>query len=141
MGKNIFIFRLLIRPEETKINSRPGSKRNSNENVHSLLENSTDNEKTNQSEKTVMIICGPNAVPYEVLAYSDSWIEYYLQYGTSVLLWNYRGFGQSQGYADFSNIRSDAACICETLKNKYKFSKIGVHGISIGGIPACYLAE
>ena len=87
-----------------------------------------------------MIICGPNAAPYEIFAYSDKWIEYYLEYGVSVFLWNYRGYGESIGSVNFENMKYDAESVCEYMKNTFNFNKIGVHGISLGGIPACHLA-
>jgi alpha/beta superfamily hydrolase len=87
-----------------------------------------------------MIICCPNSAPYEIFAYSDKWIEYYLDIGVSVFLWNYRGFGESKGSLSFENLREDAECVADFLRKFYKFNKIGVHGISIGGIPASHLA-
>lgn len=140
MGKYLVINRLLIKADDLKPSS--GTRKNSGDNLDSIVDTSMDNrDKNSTSEKSVMIICGPNAAPFEMFSYSDRWIEYYLEYGVSVFLWNYRGFGESQGSINFKNMKSDAASVYELLKNNYKFSKIGVHGISIGGIPACYLAE
>ena len=134
-------FRLLIRADETKDKSQPVTRKNSGENINSIIDSSLEIDKNSQSDKRVMIICGPNAAPFEIFAYSDRWIDYYLDYGVSVFLWNYRGFGESQGSINFNNMKIDAVSVCELLKNEYKFSKIGVHGISVGGIAACHLAE
>jgi len=109
----------------------------SNEDNSSELSISTTNDYKNRS---VMIICGPNASPYQIFAYSNKWIEYYLENGINVLLWNYRGFGDSSGTADFNNLNSDAEEVVTYLQKNYMFKKIGVHGISIGGIPVCHLA-
>jgi hypothetical protein len=98
------------------------------------------NSALQQKEKSVMIICTPNAAPYEIFAYSDKWVEYYLESGINVFLWNYRGFGESKGSVNFQNIKKDAECIADFIKKYYKSQKIGVHGISIGGLPACHLA-
>jgi alpha/beta superfamily hydrolase len=92
-------------------------------------------------EKNVVIICGPNAACYEILAYTDRWIEYYLENGINVFLWNYRGYGESKGKVDFENLKKDAECVADFLKKYYKFSRIGVHGFSIGGVAACHLAS
>lgn len=139
----------------SKPNSRPGSKPNSRgnsienisfskDNTGNIMLNNPNNLNLNQreatKEKSVMIICNPNAAPYEIFAYSDKWIEYYLDSGIDVFLWNYRGYGESKGNIDFLNMKKDAECVADFLKKFYKFKKIGVHGISLGGIPACYLA-
>jgi dipeptidyl aminopeptidase/acylaminoacyl peptidase len=87
-----------------------------------------------------MIICGPNAAPFELFAYSNRWIDFYIDSGINVFLWNYRGFGDSKGSINYENMRNDAECVADFLKKYYKFNKIGVHGISIGGIPACHIA-
>jgi hypothetical protein len=108
--------------------------------------NSPNNNNTNVNNKpinngTVMIICTPNATSYEVFAYSDKWIEYYLESGINVFLWNYRGYGKSQGTVSIDNIKKDAECVSDFLKKYYKFNKIGVHGISIGAVASCHLAS
>ncbi len=91
-------------------------------------------------EKGVMIICGPNAAPYEIFSYTDKWVDYYLDNGINVFVWNYRGYGDSTGKVNFENMRSDSELIVHHLKKELKFSNIGVHGISLGGIAACHLA-
>lgn len=108
-----------------------------------LLNNLNSSQEYNiqrQNIKSVIIICNPNGASYEIFANSDKWVEYYLDIGVSVLLWNYRGFGESNGDVNFENQREDAECVSHFLRKFYKFDKIGVHGFSIGGIPACYLA-
>jgi hypothetical protein len=97
-------------------------------------------DKFERNNKTVMIICGPNAAPYEIFAYSNRWMDYYVDAGINLFLWNYRGYGDSKGTIDFSNMKKDAECVADFMKQYYKFSKIGVHGISLGGVPACHIA-
>ena len=129
----------------SKPNSRPGSKpnsrTNSGENISNLMSSSAKElclEK--EKEKSLIIICGPNGASYEIFAYTDKWIEYYLDFGISVFLWNYRGYGESKGTVNYENMKSDAECVYEFMKHRFNFGKIGVHGISLGGIPACHLA-
>ena len=110
----------------------------SNSNKDSTLIMSSNVDKCDRS---IMIMCGPNGSFYELFAYSNRWIDYYVDYGINVFLWNYRGYGDRKGFVDFLNMQTDVECIAEFLKNKYKNCKIGVHGISIGGIPASYLAR
>lgn len=92
-------------------------------------------------DRSVMIICCPNATTYEIFAYSDGWVEFYIENGINVLLWNYRGYGESIGNTSFDNMCKDSEEIVYYLRKNYKFNKIGVHGISIGAIPAAYLAN
>ena len=84
-------------------------------------------------------MCGPNGTFFELFAYSNRWIDYYVDSGINVFLWNYRGYGDRKGSVNFSNMQTDAECITDYFKTKFK-CKIGVHGISIGGLPASYLA-
>jgi pimeloyl-ACP methyl ester carboxylesterase len=114
--------------------------------MHSHRRTGSNNSNTSgtikeHSNDTVMILCGPNACSYEVFAYTDKWIDCYLDYGINVVLWNYRGYGGSNGRVNFNNIKTDAKFLEGYLKEKFKFTKIGVHGVSIGGFPACYLAS
>ena len=90
-------------------------------------------------QKKLMIICGPNAEPYQIFARNIP-LNIYLNKGIDILCCNYRGYGFSTGKADFNNLKEDIIDIYEEVKNHYNYESIGVHGISIGGVPACYLA-
>ena len=94
---------------------------------------------TKNSQKKLMIICGPNAEPYQIFARNIS-LNIYLNKGIDLLCWNYRGYGFSTGKADFNNLKEDIIDIYTEIKNHYNYESIGVHGISLGGVPACYLA-
>lgn len=61
-------------------------------------------------------------------------------YDIDILLWNYRGYGFSTGKPSYQNIRSDVEIVQEFAKNQNRWNKIGVHGLSIGGVGACHLA-
>ena len=58
-----------------------------------------------------------------------------------ILFWNYRGYGFSEGSADFNNVCEDILNIYDYITSMYQYNKISVHGLSIGGVPACYLAS
>ena len=94
---------------------------------------------TKNSHKKLMIICGPNAEPYQIFARNIP-LNIYLNKGIDILCWNYRGYGFSTGKADFNNLKEDIIDIYTEIKNHYNYESIGVHGISLGGVPACYLA-
>jgi len=108
--------------------------------LNTLSSISSQKDKEKEKENGIMIICGPNAAPYEIFSYTDKWVEYYLDNGINVLLWNYRGYGESTGNISYENIRNDSTLVVEYLKNEMKYTNVGVHGISLGGIAACYLA-
>ena len=54
---------------------------------------------------------------------------------------NYRGYGFSEGSADFNNVCDDILDIYDYMNSNYQYNKIAVHGLSIGGVPATYLAS
>ena len=64
----------------------------------------------------------------------------YLSHNVDVLFWNYRGYGFTLGNPTYQNIEKDAEAVCEFARKQNMWEKIGVHGISIGGLPSCHLA-
>ena len=89
----------------------------------------------------LVIICGPNLTPFESFINSWNLDSLYLSNDTDILLWNYRGYGFSEGSANFTNVCQDILCIYDYMTENYNYNKIIVHGLSIGGIPSCYLAS
>ena len=98
------------------------------------------NKKNNNYDKKLIIICGPNGEPYQVFS-RNILLNKYLSQGIDVLCWNYRGYGFSTGKATFNNLKSDVIEIYEEIEKMKIYNKIGVQGISIGGLPSCYLAK
>ena len=88
-----------------------------------------------------MILCQPNAGYYELAALSSHLLEFYLENDVTVVLWNYRGYGDSEGYCTMQNIKSDARTLANFVKKKLKPRMIAVHGISLGGHAAKGLSE
>lgn len=95
-----------------------------------------------------MIICNPNMGFAEVQQYCSEWPVFYLNFGINVVLWNYRGYGNSTGVPSPANNRADSELVCAWARQKTlscvrnkKPVKIGVHGISIGGLPASHLGR
>ena len=119
--------------EEKKLQTKDG-----NVLEYIIIKNNNGNEKNNYNKK-LMIICGPNAEPYQIFSRNIE-LNKYLTKGIDVLCWNYRGYGFSTGKVTFDNIKSDINEIYEDIKKLNIYNAIGVHGISIGGVPCCYLA-
>ena len=100
-----------------------------------------ENNINNSIQKNIVIVCGPNLTPFENLMRSWDIENLYLKNCTDVLFWNYRGFGFSDGSASLTNVTIDIENIYEYIIKLNKYKKIAVHGLSIGGISACHLAN
>ena len=99
--------------------------------------------KKNQkiSSKNLVIVCGPNLTPFENLINSWDIDNLYLMNDIDILFWNYRGYGFSEGDADFDNVCTDILDIYDFVLEHFHYNKIAVHGLSIGGVPASYLSN
>ena len=91
--------------------------------------------------KNLVIVCGPNLTPFENLINSWDIDNLYLLNDIDILFWNYRGYGFSEGSANFTNVCEDILDIYDYITEHYQYTKIAVHGLSIGGVPACHLAS
>jgi hypothetical protein len=100
----------------------------------------TDEKKTSQAKKNLVIICNPNGSPLEHVCKSLKLDEMYLSHDIDVLMWNYRGYGFSKGWSTIDNLLKDAEAVMEFVKNKNSWNKIAIHGLSIGGVPSTHLA-
>eukprot|EP00927_Polykrikos_kofoidii_P030830 TRINITY_DN26534_c0_g2_i1.p1 TRINITY_DN26534_c0_g2~~TRINITY_DN26534_c0_g2_i1.p1 ORF type:complete len:953 (-),score=164.27 TRINITY_DN26534_c0_g2_i1:58-2916(-) len=87
-----------------------------------------------------LIWCCPNAGYYEVMVFQPGWIEFYLSQGCNLFLFNYSGYGRSSGSPSPSRLAGDADAVVHYLKSR-GVTNMGVHGRSIGGIPACHMAR
>jgi len=91
-----------------------------------------------------MLFCNPNACYYEYLNFQTEWLDYYVNLGINLVIWNYRGYGRSQGRRTLgptSNMK-DGLKIFEFMKNSQMAQgKLGVHGESLGGSIASYIAR
>ena len=98
------------------------------------------NMNMNTHNKNLIIICGPNLTGMEHLFRSWDLDELYLAQNCDILFWNYRGYGWSEGSATFSNVKRDIEAIYDYIKSHKTYTKIGVHGLSVGGVAACHLS-
>ena len=86
-------------------------------------------------------MCSSNAGLYEFSFSQSEWLEYYLAQGVNIVLWNYRGFGRSTGSPDIKLIQHDGFRVVSHFREKFGFKYIAVHGQSIGGAVACFIAH
>ena len=106
-----------------------------------LITSNNNKEDNNNKSQNLIIVSGPNLIPYDNLISSWDIDTLYTNNKIDLLFWNYRGYGFSEGSADFDNVCSDIITIYDYMKNNYSYNKIGVYGFSIGGIAACHLAN
>jgi pimeloyl-ACP methyl ester carboxylesterase len=68
------------------------------------------------------------------------YIGFYMEMGSQLILWNYRGYGQSVGEPSISNSMEDAKEVYAFAKKEFGLEPEIVHGYSIGGPSAVALA-
>ena len=88
-----------------------------------------------------MILCNSNGGFYEYSLYQTEWLEFYLDAGVSVMLWNYRGYGRSAGKPDLERIKKDGEVLVNYARTQKNTAVLGVHGESLGGCIATYVAK
>lgn len=74
------------------------------------------------------------------------WLDFFLRRECNVLIWNYRGYGESEQSILSPNLtpnqqKIDVERVMQFLVNRLRVrGPIGVYGRSIGGISACHLS-
>lgn len=97
--------------------------------------------------KSTIIMCNPNALIYQWMVTPSNayWLDFFLRRDCNVLIWNCRGYGQSQQSKltpnqDPNQQKIDAERVLQFLVNRIQVKgQIGVYGRSIGGIAASHL--
>ena len=92
-------------------------------------------------EAPTVLFCNPNAGFYEFAFYQSEWFEFYFKRGINLMFWNYRGFGRSQGKPSVRKICLDGEAVVEFLRREKNVKVLALHGESLGGSVACYLAD
>ena len=108
-------------------------------NIDNSINNNYIHIKKNNSKKNLIIFCNPNSMLYQF--FTPEKYYFYYEGNCDILFYNYRGYGESDGYSTFDNVKSDILEIFDEITKWNKYEKIGVHGYSIGGIPATYLSK
>uniref|UniRef100_K3WPB4 AB hydrolase-1 domain-containing protein n=1 Tax=Globisporangium ultimum (strain ATCC 200006 / CBS 805.95 / DAOM BR144) TaxID=431595 RepID=K3WPB4_GLOUD len=93
------------------------------------------------TDRPAVIICNPNGGLYEFHHLQMDWIKFYTELDCHVLIYNYRGYGRNKGSPSPYEHNMDGMAIVEYLKVQRGIKKIAVHGESIGGLVATYLAS
>ncbi len=92
--------------------------------------------------RSAVLFCGPNAGYCEfAIDCQLQWIRFYAQRGFDVCFWNYRGYGSSEGSPTPTNVVSDSEAVLHHLRETRKYTKIIIHGESLGAAVAVKLAR
>uniref|UniRef100_M4BL84 AB hydrolase-1 domain-containing protein n=1 Tax=Hyaloperonospora arabidopsidis (strain Emoy2) TaxID=559515 RepID=M4BL84_HYAAE len=92
-------------------------------------------------DRPVIMLCNPNGGLYEFHHLQMDWIKFYTtRLDCHVLVYNYRGYGRCKGSPSPAMHNLDGLAIVNYLKNERGFVQIAVHGESIGGLVATYVA-
>ena len=98
--------------------------------------------KENNENKILTIYCNPNDVCSEFYTNEQEYIEFYLEnLNSTIILWDYYGYGLRKGLTTFSQIDKDVDILSKYIKNNYNDYKIIVHGYSIGGYSSIKLCQ
>ena len=90
----------------------------------------------------LVIFCCPNASYYEyALDGHADWIKFYHGQNFDILLWNYRGYGRSEGYPTPAGLCSDGEDVMKYVRDKLKPRFLILHGESLGGAVAVHMAQ
>ena len=137
-------FQALINNKNKEMNKTPKediNKKEKTEEEENTLTNLSliSSDKTNNKKRNLIIFSNPNSMIYEF--FSPEKYFFYYEGGCDILFWNYRGYGLSEGHCTFNNNRKDILELFDEIKKLNKYEKFGVHGYSIGGISATFLAK
>ncbi|KAL4130000.1 hypothetical protein PRIC2_006006 [Phytophthora ramorum] len=93
-------------------------------------------------DRPVVVLCNPNGGLYEFHHLQMDWIKFYTSdLDCHVLVYNYRGYGRCKGSPSPEMHNLDGIAIVNYLKSERGMKKIAVHGESIGGLVATYVAR
>jgi pimeloyl-ACP methyl ester carboxylesterase len=93
------------------------------------------------NEILVLISLIPLSFHQFPLELRTSWLGFYSALGYDVFMFNYRGYNDSTGTPSPSAAKSDAVVAYNYLKTSRRARDVIVHGESIGGMVACYVAK
>lgn len=98
--------------------------------------------KKNNENKILTIYCNPNDMCSQFYSYEKEYIKFYFdELNSTILLWDYYGYGLRKGLTTFAKIDKDVDILSKYIKNNYNDYKIIVHGYSIGGYSSIKLCQ
>lgn len=99
-------------------------------------------KEMNNNNKILTIYCNQNALCCENYAIGHDNIDLYLyDINSTIILWNYTGFGLRKGLTTFSKVDKDINILAKYIKKNFNNYKIIIHGCSIGGYSSIKLMQ
>ena len=99
-------------------------------------------KEINNDNKILTIYCNQNALCCENYAMGHDNIDIYLyDINSTIILWNYTGFGLRKGLTTFSKVDKDINILSKYIKKHFINYKIIIHGCSIGGYSSIKLMQ
>jgi hypothetical protein len=89
-------------------------------------------------------LCNPNAMFYQYMVNQPHayYLRFFLNKNINVMVWNYRGYGQSKGRPNPTNIRKDGETLIRYMRETLGLTgKIGIYGRSLGGVVTSHLVD
>lgn len=65
-----------------------------------------------------VIYANPNACYYESIYYRSEWLDFYINNGINLFVYNYRGYARSEGQPDPDTMLTDGDSIVEYLRHQ-----------------------
>ena len=80
--------------------------------MNQMAEQETTFEDTiDYAGQPTMILCNPNAEYAEQIQYNTDLLDFYIENGINVVVYNYRGYGLSQGTPSINKIKEDSETV------------------------------
>ena len=99
-------------------------------------------KEINNDIKILTIYCNQNALCCENYAVAHDNIDLYLYHiNSTIILWNYTGFGLRKGLTTFAKVDKDINILSKYIKKNFNDYKIIIHGCSIGGYSSIKLMQ
>ena len=99
-------------------------------------------KEVNNDNKILTIYCNQNALCCENYAIGHDNIDLYLyEINSTIILWNYTGFGLRKGLTTFAKVDKDINILSKYIKKNFNNYKIIIHGCSIGGYSSIKLMQ
>jgi hypothetical protein len=96
----------------------------------------------NNNNNILAIYCNQNALCCENYAIGHDNIDLYLyEINSTIILWNYTGFGLRKGLTTFAKVDKDINILSKYIKKNFNNYKIIIHGCSIGGYSSIKLMQ
>lgn len=88
---------VVLDPEENALPKKSHNRPRGGSHMSSFAESSAENRQR-YLQKSTIIMCNPNALIYQwmITQANAYWLDFFLRRDCNVLIWNYRGYGETE---------------------------------------------